>query len=89
MKNSIVAICLALLLSGCSTLPATVEVPIPVPCTPPPQVTRPHLAVGRLRPDSPAADVVKAYETTLEELAGYALYLETLLNGYRGAGNAR
>ena len=71
-------------LSGCSTLPATVDIPVAVPCTPPPTIHRPRLTIGTLKADSPPADVIRAYEESLEQLGGYAEYLEELLDGYRG-----
>lgn len=88
MKNNILIACL-FLLSACSTLPPTVEVPVAVPCTAPPQVARPHLTIRNLRPDSPPADVVRAYAESLEAIAGYAEQLETILDGYRGGGSVR
>jgi len=87
-KGGLGGICL-LLLSACSTLPRTVEVPVAVPCTAPPEVARPRLALGALRPDSPPADVIRAYAESLEAVAGYAEQLETILNGYREGGRAR
>ncbi len=78
-----------LILAGCGTLPRTVEVPVAVPCTAPPEVTRPHLAIRNLRTDSPPADVVRAYAESLEAVAGYAEQLETILDGYRGGSSAR
>lgn len=80
---------LALILAGCGTLPPTVEVPVAIPCTAPPEVARPHLAIRNLRPDSPPAEVVRAYAESLEAVAGYAEQLETILDGYRGGGSAR
>ncbi len=80
---------LIIALAGCSTLPQTVQVPVAVPCTAPPEITRPRLAIGTLRPDSPPADVIRAYAESLEAVAGYAEQLETILYGYREGGRAR
>ena len=81
-------ICASYLL-GCSTLPATVEIPIAVPCTPPPEIARPGLALGTLKPESPPAEVIRAYAESLEAVAGYAEQLETILGGYREGSRAR
>ncbi len=88
VKGGLGGICL-LLLSACTTLPQTVEVPVAVPCTAPPEIARPRLAIGALRADSPPADVIRAYAESLEAVAGYAEQLETILNGYREGGRAR
>lgn len=80
---------LALILTGCSTLPPTVEVPVAVPCPAPPQVARPRLTIRNLRPDSPPAEVIRAYAESLEAVTGYAEQLETILDGYRGGSGAR
>lgn len=82
-------IALAVLLSGCSTLPQTVEVPIAVPCTPPPAIQRPLLSIRNLKPGLPPAEVKRLYAESLEQLSGYATYLEKLLNGYRESNRAR
>jgi hypothetical protein len=81
MKNSIFAA--YFLLSACTTLPPTVEVPVAIPCPAPPVIARPHLSLGTLRPDSPPAEVIRAYAESLEAVAGYAEQLETVLEGYR------
>jgi len=83
------ALALAMLLSGCSTLPQTVDVPIAVPCTPPPAIQRPQLSIRHLKPGLPPAEVKRLYAESLEQLSGYAGYLETLLNGYREGNRAR
>jgi len=88
VKGGLGGICL-LLLSACSNLPQTVAVPVAVPCTAPPEIARPRLALGALRPDSPPVDVIRAYAESLEAIAGYAEQLETILNGYREGGRAR
>ena len=87
MKSLLTAI--ALVLAGCSALPRTVDIPIATPCPAPPQVARPHLTIRGLKPDSPPADVIRAYAESLEAVAGYAEQLETLLDGYRGGDGAR
>lgn len=73
----------ATIFMGCSTMPATVNVPVVVPCPAPPVFERPRLAIRDIRPESPPAEVGKAYATTLEQLGGYAEYLERLLKGYQ------
>lgn len=84
MRRFALIVLAALAISGCSTLPRTVEIPVAVPCTPPPVVSRPHLAVSTLKSDSTPDVVIRAYAEALEALAGYAKELETILNGYRG-----
>lgn len=79
----------ALCLSACSTLPATVAVPVAVPCSAPVEIARPTLAIRDLQPDSPPADVIRAYAESMEALAGYAERLELLLDGYRGGSSVR
>lgn len=79
----LILLAFALLAFGCSTMPQTVEVPVAVPCPVPPVFERPRLAIRDIRPESPPAEVEKAYATTLEQLGGYAEYLERLLKGYR------
>lgn len=77
----------SLLLAGCgSTMPRVVEVPVAVPIPEPPKKTRPPLTISILKPDSPPDVVIRAYASSLEALAGYAKELETILDGYRGAG---
>ena len=84
MKTSrICLIALIGLMTACSTLPPTVDIPIAVPCLAPPVVARPHLPLKNLHPDSPPADVIRAYAESLEALAGYSEQLEALLDGYR------
>lgn len=75
--------------AGCCTLPQTVEVPIAVPCTPPPAIQRPLLSIRNLKPSLPPAEVKRLYAESIEQLSGYATYLETLLDGYRGGSSAR
>lgn len=84
-----IAIALVVLLSGCSTLPPTVEVPIAVPCPPPPVIQRPRLSISNLTPGLPPAEVKRMYAESLEQLGGYAEYLEQLLNGYREGSGGR
>jgi len=64
-------------------LPETVKIPVPVQCPEPRPVTRPRLAIASL-PDKPTPDqYVRAVESSLEAVMGYAEELETLLGGYR------
>lgn len=83
------ALALTMLLAGCSTLPQTVDVPIPLPCTPPPAIQRPQLSIRHLKAGLPPAEVKRLYAESLEQLSGYATYLEILLNGYREGNRAR
>lgn len=71
-------------LLACSCHPEMVQVPVAVPCPPPPAVQRPHLPIAELKPASPANQVMRAYAASVEVLKGYALQLEKLLDGYRG-----
>ncbi len=90
MKRIVALIILAAALSGCATVPETVEIPVPVPCPPPPPVARPLLAIRSLTPGTPPAEVERTYLEALKQLAGYAKELEALLAGYRReAGSAR
>lgn len=79
MKLLVIAMCA--LLAACTppaTLPATVKVPVPTPCPPPPPTVRPRLPVSTL-PAQPSPDeYVRAVESSLEALVGYATELETL-----------
>ncbi len=72
-----------LLLCGCAHGPATVQVPIAVPCPVPREVARPHLPIADLRPGDAPDNVVRAYAASMETLIGYARELETILSGYR------
>lgn len=66
-------------------LPETVKIPVPVQCPEPRPVTRPRLAISSL-PDKPTPDqYVRAVESSLEAVMGYAEELEKLLGGYRRA----
>jgi hypothetical protein len=51
-------------------------------------VTRPRLTIRNLRPETPDAEVIRAYRETVEQLGGYARQLEKLLNGYRDGSQA-
>lgn len=79
----IMLMAIALLVAGCSTLPPVVEVPVPVPCSPPPATVRPKLALAHITPATPDNEVIRAYRTALEQMYGYAKELEILLGGYR------
>lgn len=86
----IFVIALAVLVSGCTApMPRTVDIPIAVPCTPPPAFERPRLAIRNLRPDMPPAEIERTYAETVEQMAGYAAYLEKLLHGYREGSSVR
>lgn len=87
MKRLVIA--LTMLLSGCCTLPETAEVPVAVPCTPPPVIQRPQLSIRHLKAGLPPAEVKRLYAESLEQLSGYATGLEKLLYGYREGSRAR
>lgn len=72
-----------ILLTACTHVPRIAEVPVAVPCTPPPPVVRPVLPIDRLTGSSTSAEIVKAYVVTVQKLIDYARELETLLDGYR------
>jgi len=79
---------LQLLLTGCApavTLPTTVKIPVSVPCSAPPPVVRPRLAIASLPQNATANQYVRAVESSLEALMGYAEELEHILGSYRGA----
>lgn len=82
----IAVMAMVLFAAGCSTLPATVDIPVAVPCPAPPVIARPRLTVHDLRPDSSPAEVIRAYAESLEAIAGYAESLEEVLDGYRQPG---
>lgn len=87
MKRLVIA--LTVFLSGCCTLPETVEVPVAVPYTPPPVIQRPQLSIRHLKAGLPPAEVKRLYAESLEQLSGYATGLEKLLDGYREGNRAR
>lgn len=60
-----------------------VQVPVAVPCPPPPVVSRPHLPIADIKRGDGEAALIKAYAATVEALKGYAEELEALLDGYR------
>jgi hypothetical protein len=73
------------LITACApavTLPTVAKIPVPVPCTPPPVVVRPKLAIGKLPPKPTPDQYVRAVESSLEALMGYAEELEKYLAGY-------
>lgn len=72
-----------ILLPACTHVPRTVEVPVAVPCPPPPPVARPTLPIDRLTGSSTSAEIVRAYVVTVQKLIDYARELEILLDGYR------
>jgi len=71
------------------TLPTVVKIPVPVPCTPPPAIVRPQLAITTLPGKATPDQYVRAVESSLEALVGYAEELEKYLNGYRGNSSGR
>lgn len=77
------ALLVVLSLSGCASAPVNAEIPVAVPCPPPPAVARPALPIADLIAESPPDAVMRAYAATVQTLMGYARELELLLNGYR------
>ncbi|MFZ5659178.1 MAG: hypothetical protein ACOY5C_04895 [Pseudomonadota bacterium] len=81
-----IALLAAAALSGCAHRPAAqtlAEVPVAVPCPPPPPTVRPRLPIAELQADSAPGVVLRAYEASVVLLAGYAEHLEQLLDSYR------
>lgn len=81
-----------LLVSGCATTQTggrteliTVPHVVQVECPTPREVTRPSLAIDQLSVDDAkdAGKIVQAYKATVLQLQGYALELETIIDGYR------
>ena len=92
MRGRIVAKYLALLCSGCTpplTLPGVVKVPVPIRCPAPPPLQRPLLPVESLSLAATADQYVRAVETSLELLMGYASQLEIIVDGYRSDDDGR
>jgi len=86
MRTIIINVVLGVLMAGCTpavTMPARVEIPVPVACPEPPPVTRPKLPIATLPPNATADQYVRAVEGSLEALMGYSAELERLLDGYR------
>lgn len=85
-------ICASWLFAACAPavrLPEIVKIPVPVQCPEPPPLIRPHLPIASL-PVNPSPDqYVRAVESSLEALMGYAEELEKLLGGYREGNRAR
>lgn len=82
---------LVLLLAGCAS-PQIVKVPIPLPPPQPPVIERPHLPVKDITPeaitlcegkDIGCGVIVNAWAASLELTWGWAVELETVLEGYR------
>lgn len=82
MKKLLLILGLASSLWGCAH-ETIVQVPVAVPCPPPPAVSRPHLPIADIRRGEGEAALIKAYAATVEALKGYAEELEALLDGYR------
>ena len=82
MKKLLFCIGLALSVGGCAH-ETIIQVPVAVPCPPPPVVSRPHLPIADIKKDDGEATLIKAYAATVEALKGYAEELEVLLDGYR------
>jgi hypothetical protein len=74
------------ILTACTpaaTLPTAVKIPVPVQCPPPPSFARPRLAIAALPTGYSPDQYVRAVESSLVALMGYAGELEQLLGGYR------
>lgn len=87
----------AMVLAGCGTCKpqivertTTVEVKVPVttPIPEPKVVTRPQLMIFQLTSTDEAdpGKVIKYYSASIKQLQGYAVELETILDGYRNNG---
>lgn len=91
MKKAMALLLFLFLSGGCSAFcrnycKKEAMIPIPVPCPIPPVISRPHLPIADLKgPEAPDV-VIRAYVLSVEELMGYSLELEILLNGYRKLG---
>ena len=68
---------LLFLLSGCTT---TSYITV---CPEPPLVTRPDLEVQYLKEGDGPDRVIEAHRTTIKQLQGYSVELETILQGYK------
>lgn len=84
-------------LVGCNTTPpkviertVTVEVKVPVatPIPEPKEVARPQLMIFELRSADEAnpGKVIQYYQASIKQLQGYAVELETIIDGYRNNG---
>lgn len=60
-----------------------VEVPVAVPCPPPPQFQRPHLPIADVQPGAARVDVERAWAASVRLLQGYAEEMERALDAYR------
>ena len=92
------AILLALALAGCGTTKPVervqtieVKVPVPTPIPMPKDTVRPELMIYQLKPedDKNPGKVIQYYQATVKQLQGYALELETIVDGYRQASKAQ
>lgn len=94
--NQLLVLSAALLLVGCCTpVPpiertTTVEVKVPVivPIPEPKAVIRPQLMIYQLVPAdvNEPGKVISYYQASIKQLQGYAIELETILDGYRNNG---
>lgn len=82
---AVLALAMLLPLVGCASSPVRAQIPVAVPCPPPPAVARPALPIAELTAESQPDAVMRAYAATVEALMGYAGELELLLDGYRPA----
>jgi len=60
-----------------------VKIPIFVDPPPPPIIIRPQLAINQLDDQSIAGEVVKAALASIQQLLGYSIELEHIINSYR------
>lgn len=80
--KALVIVTAMFLIAGCTAATETV-IPVAIPCPQPPVLTRPCLAIQDLHGAEQPGEVIKAYVLTVEQLRGYAVELETIINGYR------
>lgn len=80
-----VILLLTLLLSGCaSTMPKTVNMPVPVQCPKPNIPEQPHYPIKDLKQGDQPATVMKAYVATVVAQQNFINQLITLLRAYHG-----
>lgn len=91
--KTITVVAMVLALAGCATTVPPIErtttievrVPVIVPIPPPKEVVRPQLVIFSLvdRDNLDPGKVVQYYQASIKQLQGYAVELETIIDGYR------
>lgn len=72
-----------LLFSGCSTVPREVQVPVALPCPPPPDLPPLEYPLEALRSGSSSAETVRAFALIIEMQKTRIDSFEKILDGYR------